>query len=116
MGAWEKGPPAALVVCPASRGRTEVQIPRDEKMEREVAKATVERIDLPVAHKMQRLYQGGNSGFQRVGLRKSSRGKRLVRVLMLLEKTELLQQVRAVHLGARPAVPPGFLGLRVSGL
>jgi hypothetical protein len=55
MGAWKKGPLAALVVCPASGGRTEVQIPKDEKNEREVAKATVERIDLPVAHKMQRL-------------------------------------------------------------
>jgi hypothetical protein len=30
MGAWKKGPLAALVVCPAFRGRTEVQIPRDE--------------------------------------------------------------------------------------
>jgi hypothetical protein len=55
MGAWKKGPLAAPVVCPAFRGRTEVQIPKDEKKEREVAKATVERIDLPVAHKMQRL-------------------------------------------------------------
>jgi hypothetical protein len=45
----------APVVSPTPRGRREVQIPRDEKMEREVAKATVERIDLPVAHKMQRL-------------------------------------------------------------
>ena len=55
MGAWKEGPLAALVVCPTFRGRTGVQIPRDEKKEREVAKATVERIDLPVAHKMQRL-------------------------------------------------------------
>ena len=55
MGVWKKDPLAALVVCPASRGRTEVQIPRDEEREREVAKATVERIDLPVAHQMQRL-------------------------------------------------------------
>ena len=54
-GAWKKGPLTALVVCPAFRGRTEVQIPRDEEREREVAKARVERIDLPVAHKMQRL-------------------------------------------------------------
>jgi hypothetical protein len=50
-----KDQPTALMVCPTSRGRTEVQIPRDEKREREVAKATVERIGLPVAHKMQRL-------------------------------------------------------------
>jgi hypothetical protein len=28
MGAWKKGPPSALVVCPAFRGRTEVRIPR----------------------------------------------------------------------------------------
>jgi hypothetical protein len=55
MGAWKKGPPTALVVCPAFRCPTEVQIPRDEEREREVAKAMVERIDLPVAHKMQRL-------------------------------------------------------------
>jgi hypothetical protein len=55
MGAWKKGPLAALVVCPAFRGRAGVQIPRDEEREREVAKATVERIGLPVAHKMQRL-------------------------------------------------------------
>jgi hypothetical protein len=55
MGAWKKGPLTALVVCPTFRGRTEVQIPRDEKKEREVAKAMVERIDLPVAHRMQRL-------------------------------------------------------------
>jgi hypothetical protein len=49
-----------------------------------VAKAKVERIDLPpVAHKMQRLYQGGNSGFQRVGLRESSRARRLVRMLKM---------------------------------
>ena len=27
MGAWKKGPLTALVVCPAFRGRTEVQIP-----------------------------------------------------------------------------------------
>jgi hypothetical protein len=54
-GAWKKDPLAALVVCPTFGGRTEVQIPRDEKKEREVAKATAERIDLPVAHKMQRL-------------------------------------------------------------
>jgi hypothetical protein len=55
MGAWKEDPLAALVVCPTFRGRTEVQIPRDEEREREVAKATVERIDLSVAHKMQRL-------------------------------------------------------------
>jgi hypothetical protein len=55
MGAWKKGPLAALVVCPTFRGRTEAQIPRDEEREREVAKAMVERIGLPVAHKMQRL-------------------------------------------------------------
>jgi hypothetical protein len=42
MGAWKGGPLAALVVCPTSRGRTEVQFPRDEEREREVAKATVE--------------------------------------------------------------------------
>jgi hypothetical protein len=39
MGARRKDPPAALVVCPAFRGFAEAQIPRDEKMEREVAKA-----------------------------------------------------------------------------
>jgi hypothetical protein len=54
MGAWKGGPLTALGVCPTFRGRTEVQIPRDEEREREVAKAT-ERIDLPVAHKMRRL-------------------------------------------------------------
>jgi hypothetical protein len=27
MGAWKKDPLTALVVCPAFRGRTEVQIP-----------------------------------------------------------------------------------------
>jgi hypothetical protein len=43
----------------------------------------VERIDLPVAHKMKHLQQGGNSGFQRAGMRKSSRARRLVRVLKM---------------------------------
>jgi hypothetical protein len=43
MGAWKEGPLAALVVCPAFGGQ------------KSVTKATVERIDLPVAHKMQRL-------------------------------------------------------------
>jgi hypothetical protein len=34
---------------------SKVQIQRGEKREREVAKATAERVGLPVAHKMQRL-------------------------------------------------------------
>jgi hypothetical protein len=38
-GGPEGDPLAALAVCPTFRGRTEVQIPRDEKMEREEAKA-----------------------------------------------------------------------------
>jgi hypothetical protein len=54
MGAWKKGPLTAPAVCPTSSGRTEVRIPRDEEREREVAKATAERTDLPVAHKIQR--------------------------------------------------------------
>jgi hypothetical protein len=39
MGAWKKGPLTALVECPTPRGRTEVQIPRDEEREREVGES-----------------------------------------------------------------------------
>jgi hypothetical protein len=68
MGAWKKGPLAALVVCPTSRGRTEVQIPRAKRRGKGTRGGE--------SH--------GNSGFQRVGLRrKSSRARRLVRVLKM---------------------------------
>jgi hypothetical protein len=46
-GGLERSPVIRSRVCPAFGSWAEARTPRDEKREREVAKATAERTDLP---------------------------------------------------------------------